>query len=70
MEFITNFKGEIEPWIKKACKTHNLKYEIKNKAYSRDGILLNFDNYKALYVDSTTNDLSDFWKTIRKSDEK
>lgn len=65
MDFITNFKGILKPLIKKASKMHNLKYEIKNKAYTSDGKLLDFDNYKALYVDSSASDLSDFWETVR-----
>lgn len=69
LKFITNFKGKREWYYKRASEIHNLNYEIKNEAYTSEGKLIDFDNYKAFYVDSSVNNLSDFWRTFELLEE-
>lgn len=68
LDFITNFKGSKEQLYRRASEIHNLNYEIRNEAYTNTGKLIEFDNYKAFYVDSSVGDLSDFWRTFEKLD--
>lgn len=70
MEFLTNFTGDKEHFYRRASEIHNLKYEIRNEAYSSAGTLLDFDDYKAFYVDSSVKDLSDFWRTFERLKNK
>jgi hypothetical protein len=68
--FITNFKGEKEHLLRKSSKIHNINYVIDNEAYTRDGKLIDFENYMAFYVDSNIKDLSDFWSTFRQLEKE
>jgi hypothetical protein len=68
--FITNFKGEIEHLLRKTSEIHNINFVIDNEAYTRDGRLIDFDNYKVFYVDLNIKDLSNFWNTFKQLEKE